>query len=279
MGNLLFFLPTARSLPMSQAPVQRIARYLLSGAIQYGRLEGETLVRLDDAPWRGGRESGARDALAEARLLVPVQPTKIVCVGLNYRAHVAESQSVLPGTEERQEPLLFLKPPSAAIASGEPIRYPRGVTRLDPEAELAVVIGRRARAVAEADALGHVAGYTCFNDVSARNYQRQDGQWTRAKGFDTFAPIGPWIAIGLAPGGLDVECRVNGTRRQHGNTADLIFSIPYLIRFVSAIMTLEDGDVIATGTPAGVAPVEPGDRIEVEVSGIGVLENRVEKAS
>ena len=261
---------------MPSTTFQRIARYVLSGAVHHGRVEGEALVRLDGAPWCGGCETGDRDALAAVRLLPPVVPTKIVCVGLNYRAHVAESQSVLPGTAERTEPLLFLKPPSAVIASGEAIRYPRGVTRLDPEAELAVVIGRRARDVATSDALAHVAGYTCFNDVSARNYQRADGQWTRAKGFDTFAPIGPWIATGLEPAGLEVECRVNGTRRQHGNTADLTYSIPFLIAFISAIMTLEPGDVIATGTPAGVAPVEPGDRIEVEVSGVGVLVNRVE---
>ena len=147
---------------------------------------------------------------------------------------------------------------------------------LDPEAEMAVVIGRRARAVSEGEALSHVAGLTAFNDVSARNYQRSDGQWTRAKGFDTFAPLGPWIAVGLAPEGLEVTCRVNGVERQRGNTADLLFPVPALIRFISSIMTLEVGDVIATGTPAGIAPVEHGDRIEVEVSGVGVLENRVE---
>jgi len=264
---------------MSSPSVQRIARYALNGAIHHGRLEGDRFVRLDDAPWRGGRETGAHDGRAAVRLLPPVVPTKIVCVGLNYRAHVAESPTVIPGIAARAEPLLFLKPPSAAIASGDAIRYPRSVTRLDPEAELAVVIGRRARAVTEAEALAHVAGYTCFNDVSARNHQREDGQWTRAKGFDTFAPIGPWIATGLEFASLDVECRVNGVTRQHGNTADLIHSIPFLIEFISAIMTLEPGDVIATGTPAGVAPVEPGDRIEVEVSGLGILENRVEAPS
>jgi 2-keto-4-pentenoate hydratase/2-oxohepta-3-ene-1,7-dioic acid hydratase in catechol pathway len=209
-------------------------------------------------------------------LLPPAAPTKIVCIGLNYRAHLAESPSVAPGAEAPREPLLFLKPPSALIAHGEAIRYPPGVTRLDPEAELAVVIGRRARRVAEERALECVAGLTAFDDVSARNYQRADGQWTRAKGFDTFAPMGPWIAIGLDPSDLGVECRVNGEPRQRARTSDLLFPVPFLVSFVSHVMTLEPGDVIATGTPAGVAPVRPGDRVEVEVEGIGVLANRVE---
>jgi 2-keto-4-pentenoate hydratase/2-oxohepta-3-ene-1,7-dioic acid hydratase in catechol pathway len=159
------------------------------------------------------------------------------------------------------------------------IRYPPGVTRLDPEAEMAVVIGRRARAVTRAEAHDVIAGVTAFNDVSARNYQRTDGQWARAKGFDTFAPFGPVIATGLSPGQLAVTCRVNGGERQRGSTAELLVPVDELIRHISAIMTLEPGDVIATGTPAGVAPVEPGDVIEVEVEGVGVLVNRVERTT
>jgi 2-keto-4-pentenoate hydratase/2-oxohepta-3-ene-1,7-dioic acid hydratase in catechol pathway len=219
-----------------------------------------------------------RDADADVTLLPPSRPTKIVCVGLNYRAHVAESQSVAPGAQPPEEPVLFLKPPSALIASGELIRHPPGVTRLDPEAELAVVIGRRARRVRADAALDHVAGLTCFNDVSARNYQKQDGQWARAKGFDSFAPVGPWIATGLSPAARAVECRVNGERRQRGNTSDLLFSVPFLVSFISHVMTLEPGDVIATGTPAGIAPVQVGDEIEIEVEGVGVLRNRVAAA-
>jgi len=263
---------------MSPPEILRFARYRIEERIHYGRLEGDELERLEGAPWEGGRPCGPRDRRSDVRLLAPCVPTKIVCVGLNYVEHIAESASVAAGLNPGEEPLLFLKPPSAVIATGEPILLPEGVTRLDPEGELAVVIGRRARRVAEADALAHVAGYTCFNDVSARNYQRQDGQWTRAKGFDTFAPLGPVIARGLGPEGLEVECRVNGARRQRGNTSDLRFPIPFLIRYISHIMTLEPGDVIATGTPAGVAPIVPGDRVEVEIPGIGVLENRVEKA-
>jgi 2-keto-4-pentenoate hydratase/2-oxohepta-3-ene-1,7-dioic acid hydratase in catechol pathway len=256
-----------------------IARYRWEGEIHHGRREPGGYRRWSAPPWLGGRETGPLDPADRVTLLAPTAPTKIVCVGLNYRAHVAESATVLPGAAPHAapaEPLLFLKPASAVIGSGEAIGYPDGVTRLDPEAEMAVVIGRRARVVSERDALSHVAGLTAFNDVSARNYQRSDGQWTRAKGFDTFAPVGPWIAVGLAPEGLEVTCRVNGVERQRGNTADLLFPVPALIRFISSIMTLEVGDVIATGTPAGIAPVERGDRIEVEVSGIGVLENRVE---
>jgi len=259
-------------------PVQRFARYVVTGTTASGCLDGDHLVRWSAPPWEGGHALAARDRVADVRLLPPVIPTKIVCVGLNYRAHIAESASVVPGAAPPEEPLVFLKPPSAVIASGEPIRYPEGVTRLDPEAELAVVIGRRARGVTPEQAPDFIAGLTCFNDVSARNYQRQDGQWTRAKGFDTFAPVGPWVAVGLASDALTVECRVNGERRQLGNTRDLLFPVPRLVSFISRIMTLEPGDLIATGTPAGIAPVVPGDRIEVEVEGIGVLENRVETA-
>jgi len=255
-----------------------IARYTIEGRPAYGRLDGDAFERLSDAPWLGGVPVGARDARESARLLTPTSPTKIVCVGLNYFAHIGESQSVAPGAEPPQEPLLFLKPPSAALASGEAIRYPRGVTRMDPEAEMAIVIGRRARAVAESEAMNFVAGLTCFNDVSARNYQKSDGQWARAKGFDTFAPFGPFVATLLDPRGRRVECRVNGEVRQRGDTKDLLFGAAFLVHFISHVMTLEPGDLIATGTPAGIAPIVPGDEVEVEVEGVGVLRNRVEPA-
>jgi 2-keto-4-pentenoate hydratase/2-oxohepta-3-ene-1,7-dioic acid hydratase in catechol pathway len=263
---------------MPASAIQHIARYELNDRVHFGRVEGDHLVRLSAPPWDGGSPTGDTDEVANVRLLPPVVPTKLVCVGLNYREHIAESQSVLPGAAPPREPLIFLKPPSALIASGESIRYPAGVTRLDPEAELAVVIARRTRGVPPEEAMACVAGLTCFNDVSARNYQREDGQWTRAKGFDTFAPLGPWIAVGLEPDSLGVQCRVNGVRRQRGNTADLLFPVRALISHISRVMTLEPGDVIATGTPAGVAPIEIGDWVEVEIEGIGVLENHVEAA-
>ncbi len=254
------------------------ARYECGGSVRFGRVVAGGFERWSAPPWLGGSAAGAMDGNDQAKLLTPSSPTKIVCVGLNYRAHIAESLSVAPGGVAPVEPLLFLKPPSAAIASGEAIRYPRGVTRLDPEAEMALVIGRRARAVSEAVALDHVAGVTAFNDVSARNYQKSDGQWARAKGFDTFAPFGPWIAVGLDPRALSVECRVNGERRQRGHTSDLLFTPAFLVHFISHVMTLEPGDVIATGTPAGIAPIEPGDEVEIEVEGVGVLRNKVERS-
>lgn len=258
--------------------VRHLARYRTGDSIHFGFRDGDGYARLSGPPWDDGVGTGAHDPADQVVLLSPVAPSKIVCVGLNYREHIAESASVVHGARVMEEPLIFLKPPSAVLATGKAIRYPPGVTRLDPEAELGVVIGRRARAVSESEAHACVAGLTCFNDVSARNYQRHDGQWTRAKGFDTFAPVGPWIAVGLDPGHLGVACRVNGHRRQHGNTADLIFPVAALIRFISRIMTLEPGDLIATGTPGGVAPIVAGDRVEIEVEGVGVLENHVEAA-
>jgi 2-keto-4-pentenoate hydratase/2-oxohepta-3-ene-1,7-dioic acid hydratase in catechol pathway len=263
---------------MPQTPPTLIARYRNQGRAFYGVVDGEEFRRLDGAPWNGGVATGDVDSRADTRALAPVEPGKIVCVGLNYRAHIAESASIVPGAAPPAEPLLFFKPPSAVIGPGEPIRYPKGVTRLDPEAELGVVIGRRARAVPLAGALEYVAGLTGFNDVSARNYQKSDGQWARAKGFDTFAPIGPVVACGLDPHDLAVECRVNGEVRQRGRTSDLLFDVAFLVSFISHVMTLEPGDVIATGTPAGVAPIHPGDRVAIEVTGIGVLENPVESA-
>jgi 2-keto-4-pentenoate hydratase/2-oxohepta-3-ene-1,7-dioic acid hydratase in catechol pathway len=259
---------------MSRARILRVARYRFRDAPHVGFLDGRHFVRLDGPPWEGGRETGARDPVAEAVLLPPCSPTKIVCAGLNYRDHVAESSS-MAAARPTDEPVIFLKPPTAVIASGEAIRYPAGVERVDPEAEMAVVIGRRARRLALGDVPMVVAGLTCLNDVTARDLQRRDVQWTRAKGFDTFAPLGPWVAVGLSPRGLQVTCRVNGAVRQAGNTADQLVPVPELVRFVSHVMTLEPGDVIATGTPGGVAPVRPGDLVEVEVEGVGVLENRV----
>ena len=253
-----------------------VVRYAVNGDAHYGRLEGGEIARLSAAPWQGGRTTGSVDARDRVRLLAPVEPGKIVCVGLNYKAHIAESATVVPGTPPPSEPLLFLKPPSAVIGPGESIRLPPGVTRTDPEGEMAIVIGRRARRVAPDRAAESVAGVTAFNDVSARDHQRRDGQWTRAKGFDTFAPVGPCVALGIDPGRLVVECRVNGALRQRGHTADLIFAVPDLVSYISHIMTLEPGDLIATGTPAGVAPIQVGDRVEVEVEGVGVLENPVQ---
>ncbi len=206
--------------------------------------------------------------------LFELAPSKIIGVGKNYRAHAAEMGSEQPPVQ----PLLFLKAPSALIADGETIVRPRGYERVDYEAELGVVIGRRAYRVSADDALDVVLGYTCVNDVTVRDLQQSDGQWTRAKGFDTFCPVGPCIRAGLDPSRLRVRSRVNGEARQDGSTADLIFSVPVLIEFITAVMTLEPGDIISTGTPAGVGPLRPGDRVEVEVEGVGVLGNPVADA-
>jgi len=200
----------------------------------------------------------------------PCAPTKIVGVGLNYRAHALEMGKPLPS-----EPLLFLKPPSAVIGSGTPIVLPTGYERVDYEGELGVVIGRRARNVPVARALEYVDGLTCALDITVRDLQKRDVQYTRAKGFDTFCPLGPVIARGLDPSHLRLLTRLNGLVRQDSSTEDLIFSVPELVAFVSGVMTLEPGDVISTGTPPGVGALCPGDVVEVEIEGIGILRNPV----
>ena len=209
--------------------------------------------------------------LDDVKLLAPVAPSKIVCVGRNYREHAAELGNKMP-----DEPLLFLKAPSAVIGSGEPIELPNVSQQVEHEGELGVVIGRTARNLSQhEDPLNYVFGYTCVNDVTARDLQRKDVQFTRGKSFDTFCPVGPWIETDIDPGNVAVETRLNGEVKQKGNTADMAFPVPFLIRYISEIMTLYPGDLIATGTPAGVSRMKHGDTVEVEVAGIGVLRNEV----
>ena len=201
------------------------------------------------------------------------RPGKIVCVGRNYVEHAEELGNVVP-----ERPLLFLKPPSAVIGDGEPIVLPRESRRVEHEGEIGVVIGARLRSCSERDALEAVAGITCVNDVTARDLQRADWQWTRAKGFDTFCPVGPRVVpLGELPppDELEMVCRVNGSERQRGRTADMAFGIPLLLAYISAVMTLEPGDLVVTGTPAGVGPLAAGDVVEVEIPGVGVLTNPV----
>jgi 2-keto-4-pentenoate hydratase/2-oxohepta-3-ene-1,7-dioic acid hydratase in catechol pathway len=211
--------------------------------------------------------------LEQAALLVPVVPSKIVCIGRNYRDHAAEL-----GNEVPREPLIFFKPPSSLLDPGAPIRIPSISKRVDFEGELGVVIGKRCSHIgAQEDVRRYIAGYTIVNDVTARDLQKSDGQWSRAKGFDTFCPVGPIVTDGIDPdAGITVETRLNGEIRQQGTTRDLIFPIAALIRHISAAMTLVPGDLIATGTPAGVGPMTAGDRVEVSIEGIGVLSNRLE---
>lgn len=213
----------------------------------------------------------------ERRRAVPERlprPSKIVCVGRNYLEHAREL-----GNEVPERPLLFLKPPSSLVADGEAIVLPAQSERVEHEGEIAVIIGRRARNVAAADAWDHVAGIAPLNDVTARDLQKTDGQWTRAKGFDTFCPLGAMVPLdGIDRDALEVVCRVNGEVRQRGHVSQMAFSIPALIEYISGVMTLEPGDVIATGTPAGVSPLRPGDVVQVEIPGAGTLTNPVEAA-
>lgn len=208
--------------------------------------------------------------LSAAQLLAPVTPSKIVCVGRNYRDHAKEL-----GNEVPAEPLLFFKPPSSLLAPGGVVRMPAVSERVDYEGELALVIGKRAsRLKVSDDWRAYLRGYTIANDVTARDLQKKDGQWTRAKGFDTFCPVGPYVSDEVDPlKGLVVETRVNGEVRQHGSTQDFIFAIPELLRYITAAITLEPGDLLLTGTPSGVGPLKAGDRVEVEITGLGVLGN------
>jgi 2-keto-4-pentenoate hydratase/2-oxohepta-3-ene-1,7-dioic acid hydratase in catechol pathway len=215
--------------------------------------------------------SEAPFALAEVQLLAPMTPTKIVCVGRNYREHAAELGNKMP-----EEPLLFLKPPSSLIATEDKIELPRESQQVEHEGELGVVIGRTARKLTDDDdPLSYVLGYTCVNDVTARDLQRKDVQFTRGKSFDTFCPTGPWIVTELNPANVRVTTRLNDEVKQNGNTVDMAFPVSFLIRYISGIMTLNPGDLIATGTPAGVSRMKHGDMVEVEVEGIGVLKNSI----
>jgi 2-keto-4-pentenoate hydratase/2-oxohepta-3-ene-1,7-dioic acid hydratase in catechol pathway len=230
--------------------------------------EGETVEAFSNP------RTGTGIPISEVELVAPVSPSKVVCVGRNYKEHAAELGNKMP-----DEPLLFLKAPSAIIANGDRIERPPQSQQVEHEGELGVVIGRLARKLTEGeDPLSYVLGYTCLNDVTARDLQRKDVQFTRAKSFDTFCPVGPYIVDGLDPLNLVVTTRVNDTIKQNGRTADMAFSVPFLIRYISNIMTLYPGDLIATGTPAGVSPMKDGDVVEVEIEGIGVLRNIVREA-
>jgi 2-keto-4-pentenoate hydratase/2-oxohepta-3-ene-1,7-dioic acid hydratase in catechol pathway len=256
----------------------RIVRFAVDGEVSYGVLHGDgddaSVERLAGDPFSGPTGTGVRSSLAEVRLLAPVTPSKVVAIGRNYAEHAAELGNAVPDV-----PIVFLKPSTSVIGPGDAIEYPPQSSEVHFEAELAVVIGRRCRAV-PADRFAEVVlGYTCGNDVSARDLQRSDKQWGRAKGFDTFCPLGPWVETELDPGDVAVRCRVGGVVRQDGRTSQMIHSTGQLVAHVSAAMTLLPGDVLLTGTPAGVGPLTVGDEVEVEVEGVGVLRNRVTAAA
>jgi 2-keto-4-pentenoate hydratase/2-oxohepta-3-ene-1,7-dioic acid hydratase in catechol pathway len=248
----------------------RLVRFRHGSRIATGSLSGEYVRPLRGTFFEDPVPTGEEIPVADLRLLAPVLPSKVVCVGRNYVDHAREMDAEVP-----EEPLLFLKPSTAVIGPGDPIPYPPLSNRVDPEAEMAVVVGRLARRVRQEEASSYILGYTCGNDVTARDLQRKDAQWTRGKGFDGFCPLGPWIETEFDPSDVAVEGRVNGATRQASRTSQLTFGPAFLLEYITQVMTLLPGDVVMTGTPAGIAPVSVGDVIEVEVEGIGVLENPV----
>jgi 2-keto-4-pentenoate hydratase/2-oxohepta-3-ene-1,7-dioic acid hydratase in catechol pathway len=248
----------------------KIIRYEAESRISWGVIEGDSVREMDGNPFGHFHLISKVKKMGEVKLLSPCLPSKIVALGLNYRDHAQEVKMVIP-----KEPLIFLKPSTSVIGPGEPIIYPKMSKRVDYEAELAIVIGKEAKKVSEERAADYILGYTCLNDVTARDLQPKDGQWTTAKGFDTFAPIGPWIVTDIDPHHLDVSSYLNGERRQHSNTKNLIFGPRQLVSFISHVMTLLPGDVIATGTPSGIGPMAIGDKIDVVIEGIGTLSNDV----
>jgi 2-keto-4-pentenoate hydratase/2-oxohepta-3-ene-1,7-dioic acid hydratase in catechol pathway len=252
----------------------RFCRFRQEGKDQYGKIIGEEVVPLHAPPWSDGQPFGKRQQLRQVELLFPSDASKVIAVGLNYRKHAEEMKKAIP-----EEPLLFFKPPTALNSPGQPILLPRESQEIHHEAELALVIGARLYHASEKEAAAGIFGLTCFNDVTARDFQRRDVQYTRAKGFDTFAPAGPWIQAGLSWADLRILCRVNGQVRQDGRTSDMIFSPPRLVSFISSVMTLLPGDLVVTGTPPGVGRLVAGDQVEVEIEGIGTLANPVQMGS
>jgi len=248
----------------------RYIRYTIDGVTAYGIVDNNLVQELTAPPWSDPERTGHTFYLGDVVLQAPCQPGKVVCVGLNYRDHVQEFGKVVP-----DEPVLFLKPGTAVTGTGTDIVYPAMSRQVDYEAELGVVIGRRIRGAKPEAIRESVFGYTCGNDVTARDLQRRDGQWTRAKSFDTFCPLGPWIVTGIDPGNLNIRLIHNGVVKQDSTTAKMIFPVDRLISFISEVMTLEPGDVILTGTPSGVGAVNPGDEVAVEIELIGTLKNRI----
>jgi 2-keto-4-pentenoate hydratase/2-oxohepta-3-ene-1,7-dioic acid hydratase in catechol pathway len=262
----------------------RFARFVHAGGVSFGVVEGEaaaglgalTIAEIGSLPFEEVRFTGQRWALADVRLLAPIFSSKVVGIGRNYADHAAELGNDVP-----KEPMLFIKPSTSVIGPNDAIRLPPQSQRVEHEAELAVVIGASgARRVDRAGAERAIFGYTCGNDVTARDLQRADGQWTRAKGFDSFCPIGPWIVTGLDVSDVEVRCEVGQNPeslevRQLGRTKDMIFDVPALVSYVSHVMTLLPGDIILTGTPAGVSEIVPGDTVKVSIQGIGDLSNSV----
>ena len=252
----------------------KVIRFYYNKKISWGVLKGEYILFLKNNPFGVLRFAKSKVLLSKVKILVPARPSKIVLVGLNYKDHAKELGMKIP-----KEPIIFLKPPTAIIAHKQSIIYPKEVKHLDYEAELALVIKRKVRNLAPDEVSKYILGYTCFNDVTARDLQRRDVQWTRAKSFDTFAPCGPWLETSLNPDNLRIASYLNGKLRQNSSTKNFIFSVYELVSFISKIMTLFAGDIISTGTPSGIGPMKVGDSIEVEIEGIGKLRNTVRSFS
>ena len=248
----------------------QIVRFRTSGKIKYGVQQGTILRGLQGNPFGKLRFDGTEYDVSRIKLLAPCKPSKIICLGLNYHSHAKETNLPVP-----EVPLIFMKPSTAVIGPEESIMLPKGTKRTDYEGELGLVIKKKAKAVPEKQASDYILGYTCFNDVSERYNQRDDGQWTRAKSYDTFAPIGPCIETEIIPNDLKIETYLNGDLRQSSRTSDLIFDVYQTVSFISNVMTLLPGDVIATGTPAGIGPMKAGDVVEVRIENVGNLKNPV----
>ena len=250
----------------------RIVRFCKDRKAQpvWGWLAGDRVGLLDGSPFDEFRREEAVLSFDSVQLFSPVIPGKIVCVGRNYPAHATEHGSDVPDL-----PLLFLKPPSAVIGPGQAILLPPQSHHVEHEAELAVVVSQKAHWVRPEDTTDYILGFTAANDVTARDLQKRDGQWTRGKGFDTFCPLGPWIETEFDPADALITCTVNGQMRQMGSTRDMVFTVPHLVAFISSVMTLEPGDVVLTGTPAGVGPLVDGDEVTVDIEGLGSLSNPV----
>jgi len=248
----------------------KIVHFKADSHQHYGILTGNTITEIEGKPFRHIKRLRNRHNLKDVTLLPPCAPTKIIALGLNYNEHAKELGMEIPSS-----PLTFIKPSTSVVGHGCNIVYPSASAQVDYEGELAAVIKKAAWRVTTEDAMDYVLGYCCFNDVTARDLQSQDGQWTRAKGFDTFSAIGPWIETELDPKNLTLETYLNGELKQRGNTADLIYSLAEIINFISHVMTLLPGDVIATGTPPGIGPMYPGDTVEIKIKQIGTLRNKV----
>jgi len=248
----------------------KLVRFQVQGRTASGMLQDNEVLELNGDLFGSLTQQGPGHALSRVKLLAPCMPSKVVAVGLNYRDHAKEL-----GMPASETPIIFLKPATTVIGPGDAILYPAQSSQVDYEAELGVVIRQRAKNIRPEEAGGYILGYTCANDVTARDLQKKDGQWTRAKSFDTFCPVGPWIETDLDPRDLLIESYLNNRQRQSSRTSQFIFNVPFLVSFISGVMTLEPGDLIITGTPHGIGPMRPGDEIEVRIEGIGSLINSV----